>query len=288
MIREIVSIDEELCNGCGKCVPACAEGALKIVNGKARIVSDVLCDGLGACLGNCPQGAIKIERRDAVPFDEAAVERHLASSNGTGAHPGIHVHRNGPQNGEDVAGTGGHAGCPSSRFVQFAGRPAGAAGTSGGSDGAEVAPPPSELTHWPVQLRLLSPAAPALHGARLLVAADCVPVAFAGFHSELLRDRAVVIACPKLDDPQGYVEKLAEMFQHNDLAEITVAHMEVPCCSGILQMVLTARQLSGRNLTVNDVVIGVQGEIIARRQIPSESAISANGPSTTCHSKGVR
>ena len=180
MIREIVSIDEELCNGCGKCIPACAEGALRVVRGKARIVADMLCDGLGACLGTCPQGAIKIEQREAVAFDEAAVHRHLAGRNGTSNHP---------------------PSCPSSRFAQFAREPHPAAAVSETAGNPPAGTASSELTHWPVQLRLLSPAAPVLQGARLLVAADCVPVAYAGFHSELLRDHAVVIACPKLDDP---------------------------------------------------------------------------------------
>jgi NAD-dependent dihydropyrimidine dehydrogenase PreA subunit len=211
VIRTVVSIHEDLCNGCGECVPACEEGAIQIVRGKARLVSDTLCDGLGACLGSCPQGAISIQEREAAPFDEAAARRHVAALE--------------------------RPVCPA-----------------------------SELTHWPVQLRLLPATAPALRGARLLVAADCVPVAYAGFHSDLLRDRAVVIACPKLDDRRGYVEKLAEMIRHNDLAEITVAHMEVPCCNGILRMVLEARELAGSGVPVDDITIGLRGELVARRR----------------------
>ena len=265
MIREIVFIDENLCNGCGDCVPSCAEGAIRIVNGKAKLVSDVLCDGLGECLGHCPQGAIRIERREAEDFAEAAVQHQVAHGGQQNrSTPYVHSRSSAPN-------PQFHTGCPSSRLAQFE-RPARRSdavpsGCTGGSEGEAV----SELTHWPVQLRLLPAAALVLNGARLLVAADCVPVAYAGFHSKLLRDHAVVIACPKLDDPDGYVEKLAEMISHNELAEITVAHMEVPCCTGILRMALAARQLAGSSIPVNDVVISVRGQVIARRQIPAEA-----------------
>ena len=232
MLRTVVSIHEQLCNGCGECVPACEEGAIEIVHGKARLVADNLCDGLGACLGSCPQGAISVEQREAAPFDQEEVRRRMASL----AVP---------------AGRG------------------------------------SELSHWPVQLRLLPADAPALRGARLLVAADCVPVAYRGFHSELLRDHAVVIACPKLDDRHGYVEKLAEMIRQNDIAELTVAHMEVPCCTGILRMVLEARQLAGSDLPVDDVSISIQGQLIERRQIPAEPMLPAGNEEPCFQITGV-
>ena len=282
MIREIVSIDEELCNGCGECVPACAEGAIRMVDGKARLVSDTLCDGLGACLGHCPQGAIKIERREATPFDEAAVRRHQA---------GLEAFASGPHrdNRESVTRPGAekpagsvHPGCPSSRFARLERVPCRSdAGVKAGGD-AGVTDQDSELTHWPVQLRLLPPTAPVLHGARLLVAADCVPVAYAGFHAELLRDHVVVVACPKLDDPTGYVEKLTEMIRHNDLAEIAVARMEVPCCGGILRMVLRARELAESDVGVNDVLISVRGEVLARQEAPPQSSNSGNSESVGC------
>lgn len=227
MIRSVVSIHEELCNGCGECVPACEEGAIEIIHGKARLAADNLCDGLGACLGSCPQGAISVEQREAEPFDQEAVRRRIGGL-------------------EAPAGRG------------------------------------SELTHWPVQLRLLLANAPALRDARLLVAADCVPVAYTGFHSELLRDHAVVIACPKLDDRRGYVEKLSEMIRHNDLTEMTVAHMEVPCCTGILRMVLEARRLAESDLPVDDVTISIHGQLIERRQIVAEPVRSA-GDEPACH-----
>jgi NAD-dependent dihydropyrimidine dehydrogenase PreA subunit len=250
MIREIVLIDEELCDGCGQCVPACHEGALQIVNGKARLVADRLCDGLGACLGHCPRGAIRVEKREADEFDLAAVAAQRQPVSQPAACP------SGPA-------AGGHGGCPGSRMAQFDGRSR-ARAAAPASAAAE-----SELTHWPVQLRLLPPGAPVLRGARLLICADCVPVAYAGFHADLLRDRAVVIACPKLDDTRGYVEKLAQMMALNDLAEVVVAHMEVPCCTGILMAALEARQMAGSQVPVIDVVIGTRGEVLSRRPVPA-------------------
>lgn len=228
MIRTVVSIDERLCNGCGECVPACEEGAIQIVDGKARLLSDRLCDGLGACLGHCPQGAIQIERREAAPFDEAAVRRNLTEVDAT------------------------------ARQI-------------------------SQLTHWPVQLRLLPATAPALRGAHLLVAADCVPVAYAGFHSELLRGRVVAIGCPKLDDLRGYVEKLAEVIRRNHLAGLSVAHMEVPCCTGILRAVLEARRLAASDLPVDDVTIGIHGQLIGRQRILAGSSVPGRSE-VACHS----
>ncbi len=165
------------------------------------------------------------------------------------------------------------SGCPGSRVAQFdqgVGVP-GVAQAADGSDDPGSTCGGSALSHWPVQLRLLPPTAPVLRGARLLVAADCVPVACADFHATMLRDHAVVIACPKLDDTRGYDEKLAEMIRHNHLREIVVAHMEVPCCTGILHAVLEARREAGSDLPVIDVVVGVRGQIIARRQIPAEA-----------------
>jgi ferredoxin len=247
MIREIVCIDENLCDGCGECVPACEEGAIRIVDGKARLVSDSLCDGLGACLGVCPQGAITIERREAEAFDEEAVAQLQAP-------------------------------CPSARPLHFSAVP---------STGSRSVVGVSELTHWPVQLRLLPADAPILRGARLLVSADCVSVACGSFHSELLRDRAVVIACPKLDDTRGYVEKLAEIIRLNDLTEITVAHMEVPCCTGIVRQVLEARRLVGSDVPVEDVTVSIRGEIISRRELPADSVVAAGHSMVEHQATGV-
>ncbi len=262
MIREIVTIDEELCDGCGLCVPSCHEGAIQIIDGKARLISDKLCDGLGACLGHCPRGAIRIERREAEEFDEQAVQRHLA-----GRPPAEERRAEAAAGGcpsarlsvfEPGAGAGG-GGCPGARFAQFVSR---------GSDPNNITPfesreaPRSELTHWPIQLHLLPPTAPVLRGARLLVAADCVAVAYAGFQSQLLRGRVVVIACPKLDDTRGYVEKLEAMMRANDLAEVTVARMEVPCCGGIACMVREARERAGVEVEINEVIISTRGEVL--------------------------
>ncbi len=287
MIREIVTIDEDLCNGCGECVPSCAEGAIQIIDGKAKLISDILCDGLGACLGHCPQGAIKIERREATVFDEAAAQRHVTGLKAPAGEP----HRD---HGEPITTPGAekstgsaHAGCPSSQFARLERAPRRSdTGVKSGGDAGDT-DRNSELTHWPVQLRLLPPTAPVLRGARLLVAADCVPVAYAGFHSELLRDHVVVVACPKLDDPTGYVEKLTEMIRHNDLAEITVARMEVPCCGGILQVVLQTRELAESDVPVNDVLISIRGEIMTRRQISIEPKVSCSGRSTCCPNTGA-
>jgi len=244
MIREIVHIDEDKCDGCGLCVPSCKEGAIRIINGKARLVADNLCDGLGACLGHCPQGAIRIEKREADTFDEQAVHQHTSHSAAT------------------------HAGCPSARFNRL-GTPRPAACPSATAV-ADTESQPSELTHWPIQLRLLPAAAPVLQGAELLIAADCVPVAYADFHRKMLRGRAVVIACPKLDNPEGYVEKLAQMMRNANLAGITVAHMEVPCCTGILRMAIEARRISGAKLPIHDIVVGTQGDILSDCILPLE------------------
>ena len=265
MLREVVIIDEQKCDGCGLCVPACQEGALRIVDGKARLVSDRLCDGLGACLGHCPRGAITIERRESKAFDEAAVAAHKRAMadmvEKTSATPGEEAHPAACP-GSRLRHLGG---CPGSRVEQFGpGTPTSQCCTAG------VAHQASALTHWPVQLHLLPPTAPLLRGARLLICADCVPVAYANFHAELLRNRAVVIACPKLDDTTGYVEKLTAMIRENDLKEITVAYMEVPCCTGIVHMVLQARRLAGSDLPVKTVLIGVRGELKKQEEIPAD------------------
>ncbi len=251
MIREIVHIDEDLCDGCGLCVPSCAEGAIQLINGKARLVSDRLCDGLGACLGHCPRGAIRIERREADAFDEAAVARHVERT--AVPAPSAPV----PP-----------AGCPSARFVQLGAvdrvRSEGAA--------AETSDVPSMLRQWPVQLRLLPASAPALRGAHLLLAADCAAFAMGGFHGTLLKGRVLAIACPKLDDPTGYVEKLADILRLNRPTAVTVARMEVPCCGGLLRMALEARRQSGLDVPVHDLVISTRGEILGSREVPGESA----------------
>lgn len=255
MIREIVKIDEEKCDGCGLCVPACHEGAIKIIDGKARLVSDRLCDGLGACLGHCPNGAITVQRRDADAFDEA-----LVAANTEAICTAEHVRPASPA-------TAAHSGCPGSRTMQFL-RSANPQNSAVDQDAANE----SALTHWPVQLNLLPPHAPVLQGARLLIAADCVPVAYGDFHRKLLRGRAVLIGCPKFDDVSAYVEKLATIIRLNDLMEIAVARMEVPCCTGLVTAVLEARRRAGVSVRVRETVISTRGDVLSEREVPAEVA----------------
>jgi len=243
--RKIVEIDEAKCNGCGLCVTACAEGAIQIVEGKARLVSEVYCDGLGACLGECPQGAITITERDAAPFDETAARHHVARLRE-------------PQ----PAAASCSGGCPGARVQDLRLNVLPAA-----SNEPKALPTLSEsarsaLGNWPVQLRLVPPDAPFLRDADLLLTADCVPFALADFHERYLQGRPVVIACPKLDNVQPYVEKLAAMFTLGSLHSLTVVHMEVPCCTGLMRIVQAARQASGIEIPLREVVISTRGAVL--------------------------
>ncbi len=259
MIREIVHIDEEKCNGCGLCVPACAEGAIQLINGKAKLIADNLCDGIGACLGHCPQGAIIIEKRAADEFDEEAVAEHLgaaatvapsAPASACGCPSAAVQSFAPPQHGH---GHGG-GGCPSAALRNFA--PVSAAVS------ADVAgDPPSELRQWPVQMHLVPPTAPFLKGADLLLAADCVPFAYPDFHRDILKGKALLIGCPKLDDGQAYLEKLTAMLRLNEIKSLTVAHMEVPCCSGLIQIAKRAIVDSGKEVPLTTIRIGIQGDV---------------------------
>jgi Pyruvate/2-oxoacid:ferredoxin oxidoreductase delta subunit len=253
MLRKIVRIDEARCDGCGECLTSCAEGAIALVGGKARLVGDVYCDGLGACLGECPQGAISVVEREAAPFDEAAVAAHLALGGRA---------QGGPSQASGHAAS--HPGCPGSAPRELR-RPSLAVLRN--QPGPAPTPPPrqggSALGTWPIQLRLVSPEAPWLAGANLLVAADCVPFAYADFHAGLLAGHALVIACPKLDDQRANVEKLTALFARGDLRSITVARMEVPCCGGLSMAVRQAVERAGAALTVQDVVIGIDGALRA-------------------------
>jgi len=271
MIREIVHIDEEKCDGCGLCVPSCAEGAIQIINGKAKLISDRLCDGLGACLGHCPQGAITIERREAEDFDEQAVEDHLQPHEPhTAEAPAVGCPSTSLPVAEQATQSPHSGGCPGSRFTQFNQQqePAACCPTSTEEESPTAAP--SELSHFPIQLHLLPPMAPVLKNASLLLCADCVPVAYADFQKKMLRGRAVAVACPKLDDTSNYLAKLTEMIKINDLKDITVAHMEVPCCTGLVKLATEARRLSGKDIPVYDMIISVRGELLANRELPCE------------------
>ncbi len=254
MIREIVKIDEEKCDGCGLCVPACAEGAIKIIDGKAKLIADNLCDGLGACLGHCPKDAIIVEKRDADKFDEEAVDQHLKQIGRepvghAPAAPPAHAHGGGCPSARVMNFSGG--GCPSAAVKQHS-APATAQADSAGQR-------PSELRQWPVQMHLVPPTAPFLQGADLLLAADCAPFAYADFHKDMLKGKALLIGCPKLDDGQAYLQKLTAMLQHNDIKSLTVVIMEVPCCSGLNALARQAVAASGKDVPVETVVVGIQG-----------------------------
>ena len=246
MIRKIVTIDEQKCNGCGLCVPSCAEGAIAIVDGKARLAADNLCDGLGACLGECPQDAIRIVEREADEFDEHAVENHLATSHQSPSAGTPH---------RAEAGSSSGSGCPGSRVVDFS------AETRTGPSGADDQREPSRLGQWPVQLHLVPVNAPFLQHADLLIAADCVPFAYAGFHRDFLAGKALVIACPKLDDTTAYLKKLTEIFRASTVKSITVVRMEVPCCGGIVQIAKQALAASGKEIPFSEVTVGIEGTV---------------------------
>ena len=234
-LRKVVKIDEDKCNGCGLCVPACAEGALQIIDGKAKLVSEKYCDGLGACLGECPQGAITIEERAAEEFDEEATKHHLEQKE---------HHR------EELP-----CGCPSATVTQLERQEA----TE--TDLRDATPEPSMLGHWPVQLTLVPPRAPFLQGAHLVLAADCVPFAYAGFHHDFLRNHSLLVACPKLDDFPAHLKKLTDILRQAQPKSLTVVHMEVPCCSGLVHMAKQAMLLSGKNIPLREVTISIKGSL---------------------------
>ncbi|MCK4508550.1 MAG: 4Fe-4S binding protein [Desulfuromonadales bacterium] len=256
MIRQMVEIDEEKCNGCGDCVPSCAEGAIQIINGKAKLISDNLCDGLGACLGDCPLGAITVVEREADEYDEVAVDEHLKD---IGRAPLSHHE-------EPTAPAAG--GCPSAAVKSFAAPAAGGCPSArvmnlekpASGDSAEVASRPSRLAQWPIQLHLVPPTAPFFQNADVLLAADCVPFAYADFQEELLKGKALAIACPKLDNTEPYVEKLTAMITQSNIKSLTVVHMEVPCCNGLVMMARQALANSGRDIPFETVCIGIRGD----------------------------
>lgn len=288
MLREIVNINEELCNGCGLCVPNCHEGALQIIDGKARLVSELMCDGLGACLGHCSEGAITIEKREAKPYNEVEVLKeiigkgkntvvahlkHLKDHNETGfLQEGMkylkenyddldfdldevidEIHGNKPSSGSACA-TGG---CPGSRTVVFD-KP------NELKVAGIITDQPSQLRQWPVQLHLVNPVAPYFRGADLLVAADCTAFTLGNFHSKWLKDKSLVIACPKLDHgTEIYINKLTMLIDEAKVNTITVMIMEVPCCGGLVSMVQEARQMSARRVPVKVIVVSIRGEIIS-------------------------
>ncbi len=247
-VRKIVHINEDKCDGCGLCVPSCAEGAIKIIDGKARLLADNLCDGLGNCLGECPRDAIEITERDAVEFDEEAVQNHLEKEGKTMNHNhGTPQHHHG----------GG--GCPGSRMMEINRQENAQAAASVSSGDIEVKIKP-QLQQWPVQLMLVPQNAPYFENADLLITADCVPFAYPNYHLELLKGKKVVVGCPKLDDVQYYAEKLTAIVRDNKINSVTVAFMEVPCCGGIVRAAEQAIMDSGKDIPLHRVRITINGE----------------------------
>ena len=254
-VRNIVKIDEDKCTGCGLCVTACAEGAIRIVDGKAKLVSDSYCDGLGACLGHCPAGAITVEPREAAAFDEEAVRPHQAApqAKSQAASQG--------QQGKSQATSRGEPPpfvCPGLAVQQWA-KAAQADPPAGAADAGQNH---SELSHWPVQLSLVSPTSPCFVDADLLLAADCVPVAVGDFHRRFLKDHSIIIGCPKLDDGRLYVEKLTAILQANNLRSLMVVHMEVPCCSGLTRIAREAIARSGKEMNFLDITVSRRGSML--------------------------
>lgn len=234
-LRDVVRIDEDKCDGCGQCVTACAEGAIRVVDGKARLISDTYCDGLGACLGECPNDAITIEKRQAEEFDEEAVREHLAGQSAPGAPlacPG-----SAPRTMERC------------ELVDVKGEP-------------EAVEEASMLGNWPVQLKLAPAEAPYLRGADVLFAADCAPFAFAGFHRRFLEGKVLMIGCPKLDNADFYRRKLTEIFTRNDIRSIEVVYMEVPCCFGLVHLVHQSLKESGGRIPLKLTKVGIKGDVL--------------------------
>lgn len=300
--RQIIKIDEDTCTGCGDCIPNCPEGALQIIDDKARIISDLFCDGLGACIGHCPVDAISIEEREAEEYDERKVMENVVAQgpNVIKAHL-EHLNDHGqteyfnqaveylkennfevPQIGkeskeEPVPASGPVHACPGSAVMDLREDKGDthACGCPGSAvmdlkaeeelceeEVAHVAPKGvSELRQWPVQIMLVPTSAPYLNNSDLLITADCVPFAYPDFHKDFLKDKILLVGCPKLDDAEFYVKKLTQMFEQNDIKSITIAHMEVPCCFGLIKMINAAVGQSGKNIPIKGYTIGVKGDV---------------------------
>lgn len=274
MERTIIKIDEEKCNGCGLCATACQEGAIEIVDGKARLAHEHYCDGLGNCLPVCPTGAITFEKREAPAFDAAAAQKAAAApfaaqQTTADTQPPAAQHApaqrladaSRPADALHPAATAAHAmpqgGCPGTRMRMMAQRPAAPAAPIG----AQAADAPSELRQWPCQIKLVPPTAPFFENAHLLVAADCTAYAYAGFHQRFLKGRVALIGCPKLDNTD-YAEKLTAILQNNAIKSVTVVRMEVPCCAGLADAAIRALQTCGKMIPWQVVVLSVDGRIL--------------------------
>jgi NAD-dependent dihydropyrimidine dehydrogenase PreA subunit len=242
VMRKIIQIDEEKCDGCGICVPSCAEGSLQVIDGKARVVAENLCDGLGACLGECPRGALRIVEREAAEFDETAVEAHLANL---------------AEKPSNSPGT-----CPSAGIRLFA--PSDACAQANEPKGFAGQAESGSLGHWPIQIRLVPPHAPFLKGADLLVLADCAAVAVANLHQDFLSGRAVLMGCPKFDDVADYIARFTAIFKNAGIRRVTILRMEVPCCGGLPQIIKKALEASGGQIPVEEIVVPCRGGKVAK------------------------
>ncbi|MBA3065191.1 4Fe-4S binding protein [bacterium] len=282
MKRKIIKIDEEKCTGCGNCIPDCPEGALQIIDGKVRLVSDLFCDGLGACIGSCPEGAISVEERDARPYDENKVMENIvkAGANTIKAHL-RHLKEHGETDylhkaigyirennvdfpvqefmaeihGHDNAHAGG--GCPGAKAMSWEEKKAGPSQAE--EPHGKIA---SELRNWPVQIKLVNPNAPYLKNADILITADCVPFAYASFHKDFVKGKIVLMGCPKLDDMEYYIEKLTEIFKTAKPRGITVINMEVPCCHGLVTGVRKAIKKSEQKIPLFEITVGIKGNLL--------------------------
>lgn len=281
MERSIIKIDDEKCTGCGLCIPNCPEGAIQIIDGKARLVSDLMCDGLGACLGHCPEGAIEVERREAVPYDERKVMANVVThgENTIRAHlKHLRDHNENeyykeavgylkdndipiPDHEEkDMTGAAISGGCPGSKTMSF-NKPTQAHAETTSSQ-------PSQLGHWPVQMHLISPNAPHYRGSDLLLAADCTAFAAGNFHSEYLKGKTLAIACPKLDEGREiYIEKIRLLIDEAKINTLTVMIMQVPCCGGLLQIAKTAAEQAQRKVPVKAMVLDMQGRVLSEEWV---------------------
>ena len=232
MKRNIIEIDEEKCNGCGQCVTSCAEAALQIINGKAKLVKEIYCDGLGACIGTCPMGALIITQREAEEFDEKATEKHVNAMKHTNEQP---------------------CGCPGSAVIDFKPR----------ASSAQAVPvaEQSELTNWPLQLKLVPINAPYFNNADILIAADCTAFSTTGFHARFIKGKKLIIACPKLDDAKYYLDKLTQIFRGNPIKSVSVLRMEVPCCGGLTHIVKEAIKGSEKNIPYQEMIIRINGDV---------------------------
>jgi len=244
--RKIIEIDEELCNGCGECILSCAEGAIQLIDGKAKVIADKFCDGLGACLGECPVNALKIIERDADEFDEVAVEKHLEKLESEKDRQKKELPSGCPSASVKTLDTGGRC----QRYNEAH------------TENAQQ----SELSNWPVKIKLIPPNAPFLQGADLLVASDCSSVSNSNFHAEFLQNKVVMTGCPKFDDSEEYKNKFAEIFRRCDIKSVTVVVMEVPCCSGLPMIVKAAIKESGVSLPIETITLTLRGEIKAKKR----------------------